>query len=79
MRTTTCLCIHPGGIRFEKAPDPQIEKPAHAIVRVVRSCICRSDPWPYREIDQPATGSTIGHKCVGEVSAAILWVAAMSA
>jgi threonine dehydrogenase-like Zn-dependent dehydrogenase len=60
--------IHgPGDIRFEEVPDPSIRRPTDAIVRVVRGCICGSDLWPYRGIDQPNRGSTIGHECIGEV------------
>ncbi|MFL6090539.1 MAG: zinc-dependent alcohol dehydrogenase family protein [Aeromicrobium sp.] len=60
--------IHgPGDIRFEEVPDPRIEQPTDAIVRVVRSCICGSDLWPYRGIDEPNKGSTIGHECIGKV------------
>lgn len=65
MRATT---IHgPGDIRFEEVPDPRIEAPTDAIVQVVRGCICGSDLWPYRGIDEPNTGSTIGHECIGLV------------
>jgi threonine dehydrogenase-like Zn-dependent dehydrogenase len=65
MRATT---IHgPGDIRFEEVPDPTIQRPTDAIVKVVRGCICGSDLWPYRGIDEPNKGSTIGHECVGEV------------
>lgn len=65
MRATT---IHgPGDIRFEEVPDPRIERPTDAIVKVVRGCICGSDLWPYRGIDRSNTGSTIGHECIGEV------------
>lgn len=65
MRATT---IHgPGDIRFKEVPDPIIEQPTDAIVRVVRGCICGSDLWPYRGIDEPNEGSTIGHECIGEV------------
>jgi threonine dehydrogenase-like Zn-dependent dehydrogenase len=66
MRATT---IHaPGDIRFEEVPDPRIEAPTDAIVQVVRGCICGSDLWPYRGVDQPTPGSTIGHECIGVVS-----------
>lgn len=66
MRATT---IHaPGDIRFEEVPDPQIQAPTDAIVKVVRGCICGSDLWPYRGIDQPNAGSTIGHECIGIVT-----------
>ena len=66
MRATT---IHaPGDIRFEDVPDPTIEVPTDAIVQVVRGCICGSDLWPYRGIDSPNPGSTIGHECIGIVT-----------
>jgi len=66
MRATT---IHaPGDIRFEEVPDPTIEAPTDAIVQVVRGCICGSDLWPYRGVDNPNPGSTIGHECIGVVT-----------
>ena len=65
MRATT---IHaPGDIRFEEVPDPAIEEPTDAIVRVVAGCICGSDLWPYRGANDIDSGSTIGHECVGVV------------
>ncbi len=65
MRATT---IHaPGDIRFEEVPDPVIEAPTDAIVRVVAGCICGSDLWPYRGANDIDAGSTIGHECVGVV------------
>jgi threonine dehydrogenase-like Zn-dependent dehydrogenase len=66
MRATT---IHgPGDIRFEEVPDPRIEQSTDAIIQVVRGCICGSDLWPYRGIDEPNKGSTIGHECIGVVT-----------
>ena len=65
MRATT---IHaPGDIRFEEVPDPRIEAPTDAIVKVVAGCICGSDLWPYRGHNDIDGGSTIGHECVGVV------------
>ena len=65
MRATT---IHaPGDIRFEEVPDPVIEEPTDAIVKVVAGCICGSDLWPYRGANDIDAGSTIGHECVGVV------------
>jgi threonine dehydrogenase-like Zn-dependent dehydrogenase len=67
MRATT---IHaPGDIRVEEVPDPTIEAPTDAIVKVVAGCICGSDLWPYRGENDISVGSTIGHECVGEVVA----------
>jgi threonine dehydrogenase-like Zn-dependent dehydrogenase len=65
MRATT---IHaPGDIRFEEVPDPTIEEPTDAIIKVVAGCICGSDLWPYRGENPVTAGSTIGHECVGIV------------
>jgi threonine dehydrogenase-like Zn-dependent dehydrogenase len=59
MRATT---IHaPGDIRFEEVPDPVIEEPTDAIVKVVAGCICGSDLWPYRGANDVDAGATIGH------------------
>src|SRR6478735_7453548 len=65
MRATT---IHaPGDIRLTDVPDPTIEAPTDAIVRVVAGCICGSDLWPYRGANPITADSTIGHEAVGVV------------
>jgi threonine dehydrogenase-like Zn-dependent dehydrogenase len=35
-------------IRFEERPDPTIEKPTDAVLRLAVTCVCGSDLWPYR-------------------------------
>jgi len=65
MRATT---IHaPGDVRFSEVPDPSIETPTDAIVKVTAGCICGSDLWPYRGEGRIEAGATIGHECVGLV------------
>lgn len=65
MRATT---IHaPGDIRVSDVPDPTIEQPTDAVIRVKAGCICGSDLWPYRGENPITEGSTIGHECIGEV------------
>ncbi|NUQ31818.1 MAG: alcohol dehydrogenase catalytic domain-containing protein, partial [Dermatophilaceae bacterium] len=65
MRATT---IHaPGDIRLSEVPDPTIEAPTDAIVRVTAGCICGSDLWPYRGENPIREGATIGHEAVGVV------------
>src|SRR5436190_15703510 len=65
MRATT---IHaPFDIRLSEVPDPTIEEPTDAIVRVVAGCICGSDLWPYRGANRIRPGATIGHEAVGVV------------
>jgi len=58
----------PGDIRVEERPDPIIEHPTDAIIRLSATCICGSDLWPYRgEFDgQPAP---MGHEYCGIVEA----------
>ncbi len=65
MRATT---IHgTRDIRVTEVPDPRIEAPTDAVVRVVAGCICGSDLWPYRGENDITPGDTIGHECVGVV------------
>lgn len=65
MRATT---LHaPGDIRVSEVPDPVIEAPTDAIVKVSAGCICGSDLWPYRGENEITPGQTIGHECVGVV------------
>lgn len=42
----------PRGIRFEDRPEPRIEKPTDAIIRISATCVCGSDLWPYRGIQK---------------------------
>ena len=65
MRATT---IHaPRDIRVSEVPDPTIDAPTDAIVKVVAGCICGSDLWPYRGENDITPGDTIGHECIGVV------------
>lgn len=49
-------------------PDPVIEAPTDAVVRVVLGCVCGSDLWYYRGEAPHAVGS-IGHEFIGVVEA----------
>ncbi len=67
MRATT---IHaPFDIRLSEVPDPQVLRPTDALVRVRATCVCGSDLWPYRGINEITPGSRIGHEYVGIVEA----------
>ncbi|MCU1538827.1 MAG: dehydrogenase, partial [Humibacillus sp.] len=50
----------PGDVRVEDRPDPRIEAPTDAIVRVVRSCVCGSDLHPYHSMTPTNEGQTMG-------------------
>ena len=58
----------PYRVRAAYKPDPCIEHPDDAIVRVLRSCICGSDLHLYHGlVPDTRIGSTFGHEFVGEV------------
>lgn len=65
MRAT--LIYGAGDVRVEEVPDPRIQHATDAIVRVVRSCICGSDLWPYGSRPTTEHGDRIGHEFLGVV------------
>jgi threonine dehydrogenase-like Zn-dependent dehydrogenase len=56
----------PGDVEVGSRPDPVIQAPTDAIVRVVLACVCGSDLWYYRGESPHAVGS-IGHEFIGVV------------
>ena len=65
MRATV---IHGAGdVRVEHVPDPKLHEPTDAVVRVLRSCICGSDLWPYGSMGPSQQGERIGHEFLGVV------------
>ncbi|MEZ0391655.1 MAG: zinc-dependent alcohol dehydrogenase [Pseudobdellovibrionaceae bacterium] len=58
----------PYRVRLERRPDPFIEHPNDAIVRVTRACICGSDLHLYHGlVPDTRVGSTFGHEFTGIV------------
>lgn len=58
-----------GDVRVENVPDANIIKPTDALVTISRACICGSDLWPYKGMEQSETGIVMGHEAVGVVEA----------
>jgi threonine dehydrogenase-like Zn-dependent dehydrogenase len=56
-----------GDVRVENVPDPVLTEPTDAVVRVLRSCICGSDLWPYGSLAPTAHGRRMGHEFLGVV------------
>ncbi|MEU4223488.1 alcohol dehydrogenase catalytic domain-containing protein [Nonomuraea sp. NPDC026600] len=56
-----------GDVRVEDRPDPKIQQPTDAIVRIVLSCVCGSDLWPYASMPATGTGRPMGHEFLGVV------------
>ena len=59
----------PGDVRVENVPDPTIQQPTDAIVRITHACICGSDLWFYRGIEDWQPGWRTGHEWMGIVEA----------
>lgn len=56
-----------GDVRVETVPDARLVEPTDALVRVTSACICGSDLWPYKSMDQSESGRRMGHEAVGIV------------
>src|SRR3954463_6953430 len=56
-----------GDVRVEQLPDPVVEQPTDALVRVVRTCVCGSDLHPYHSMPASAEGTQMGHEFIGVV------------
>ncbi|MEQ9500734.1 MAG: zinc-dependent alcohol dehydrogenase family protein [Deltaproteobacteria bacterium] len=54
-------------IRIDQVPDPKIEQPTDAIVRITRTAVCGSDLWFYRGQQAYQPGSRTGHEPMGVV------------
>jgi threonine dehydrogenase-like Zn-dependent dehydrogenase len=60
----------PGDIRLEDVPEPRIEAPTDAIVRLTATAICGTDLHPIRgTVQGMAPGTILGHEGVGVVEA----------
>lgn len=57
----------PRDVRFEEREDPKIIEPTDAIIRIAATCVCGSDLWPFRGIEQLSRPQPMGHEYVGIV------------
>lgn len=68
IHTMRATILHaPRDIRLEDVPTPELHTDTDAVVRVVASCICGSDLWPYRGINPVPAPRRIGHEFIGIV------------
>src|SRR4051812_40872235 len=57
----------PRDVRFEDQPNPKIEQPTDAVIRMAATCVCGSDLWPYRGINPIEEPQPMGHEYCGFV------------
>src|ERR1700675_1780103 len=58
-----------GKVRVAEVPDPTIEEPRDALIRVARSAICGSDLHFFHGKAPLSPGEVMGHEAVGVVEA----------
>jgi threonine dehydrogenase-like Zn-dependent dehydrogenase len=56
-----------GDVRVEAVPDPRVQQPTDAVVRVLHAGICGSDLWPYSSMPAGEQGRRMGHEFLGVV------------
>ncbi|MEU8139224.1 alcohol dehydrogenase catalytic domain-containing protein [Streptodolium elevatio] len=56
-----------GRVRLVHVPDPVIQRPGDALVRVCLAAVCGSDLWPFRGREPFTPGDRMGHEWVGIV------------
>lgn len=57
----------PGKIRVDDRENPTIQEPTDAIIKIAATCVCGSDLWPYRGIED-VDHAPMGHEYVGTVT-----------
>jgi threonine dehydrogenase-like Zn-dependent dehydrogenase len=61
------LMYAPGDVRVEERPEPKIVAPTDALLRLPATCICGSDLWPYRGVEEIEPPAPMGHEYAGIV------------
>ena len=56
-----------GQVGLVEVERPRIEAPDDVILRIVRTCVCGSDLWSYRNPDIEAGHQNSGHEAIGIV------------
>lgn len=57
----------PRDVRIEEMPEPIIQKPTDAVIKLAATCVCGSDLWPYRGLNEVNAPMHMGHEYCGTV------------
>jgi threonine dehydrogenase-like Zn-dependent dehydrogenase len=57
----------PGDVRVDEREKPTIQQPTDAVIKVVATCVCGSDMWPWRGVEPTEQPTPMGHEYVGVV------------
>lgn len=74
----SAMFMKKGLVEVQDADKPTVKNPDDVVIKVLRACVCGSDLWAYRGLDdKPANSINSGHEAIGiveEVSADITTV-----
>jgi threonine dehydrogenase-like Zn-dependent dehydrogenase len=57
----------PGDVRVEDRDEPRVVEPTDAVIRISAACVCGSDLWPYRGVEEMSWPAPMGHEYAGIV------------
>ncbi|QFZ19790.1 zinc-dependent alcohol dehydrogenase family protein [Saccharothrix syringae] len=57
----------PGDVRVEQREDPRVLAPTDAVIRLAATCVCGSDLWSYRGVNDVTSPTPMGHEYAGVV------------
>ncbi|MFZ6993175.1 zinc-dependent alcohol dehydrogenase family protein [Curtobacterium sp. RRHDQ66] len=57
----------PGDVEVIDRDTPTVQHPTDAVIKVVAACVCGSDMWPWRGVEQMPHATPMGHEYVGIV------------
>jgi len=63
----TAVFVEPGKVETQDLPKPVIKNPTDAVLKIVRACVCGSDLWWYRGINDRKLNTPVGHEAIGIV------------
>lgn len=61
------LMYSSGDVRVVEVPEPELQAPTDAILRVTYACVCGSDLHPYHDLGDTPEGRRMGHEAIGVV------------
>ncbi|WP_341779176.1 zinc-dependent alcohol dehydrogenase family protein [Levilactobacillus sp. HBUAS70063] len=63
----TAVFVEPGKVEAQELPKPEVKNPTDAVLKIVRACVCGSDLWWYRGINDRQKNTPVGHEAIGIV------------
>ncbi len=63
----TAVFVEPGKVEARDFEHPKIQEPTDAVIKIIRACVCGSDLWWFRGLDERKHNTVVGHEAIGVV------------